>query len=362
MASARHEYADAPRFSRRWWIRSGRSFFWVAIITVLIWVYADLEKTETAEFHAKLVLTTGASKDLALLDSPDMTRREIDLTFRAKGARSGLDRCGRDLTAQSGSIPVDLASAYSPGKHNLQIADVLNRSEIITRSGLTVLSANPPTVTVDIDRTVHVPDLEVKFRYSGASVAESTVRPDRMGVTVAKSRWEEISRLPGKPTLETVLVDLQGIRADSNKPLRVAVAPFLAGTPAVPVLPDRDTVEVELKVAALSAEKTFTVPVRLLVPPGWAEDDTWQRFILKREDPLAWRKEITVQGSRKDVDRLRPEDIDAYVVLGEDDKKQTESWLKHDVEIRLPRDMQVQVVGEKPSVRLRLDPRPASPT
>ena len=137
----------------------------------------------------------------------------------------------------------------------------------------------------------------------------------------------------------------------------VAVVPFVSG---VPVQPDQPTVEVQLRVSQATEEKKLKVAVRIETPLVWAEDDTWQRFVLKPEDPLGWQKEITFRGPPKEIQKLRPEDVDAYVVLNDDDKSKTESWLPHLLEIRVPRDLQVQVVGPKPTLNLRLDPRPAA--
>ena len=64
---------------------------------------------------------------------------------------------------------------------------------------------------------------------------------------------------------------------------------------------------------------------------------------------------------RSNVEKLQAEDVDAYVPLTDNDKIPTTSWLTRDVEFRLPRDLQLQVVGEKPTVSFRLDARAAQP-
>jgi hypothetical protein len=354
---------DTPHhwFGRKWAFEAAKTFFWVSIVTILIWVYADLEKTETEAFHVKLVLGLGASGDLIFTNGTDLKRQDLEVTFRASGSRSGLDRCRRKLSELADTLTADL-SAYPPGSHQVDLADILRRSELVRESGLSIVSASPDHAPVEIDRALHVPDVEVHFNSTGAGVVKATVQPPQMGLLVAKARWdeltkEELARTGAKPALETALVNLQTLPGDSNKPLHVEVVGFIS---RVPVLPDRTSVDVDLKISQMTAEEKLRIPVRVQSPPGWAEDDTWQRFVLKREDPLGWQKEITFRGPQKEIEKLRPEDVDAYVVLREDDKTKTEAWLKRDVEVRLPRDSQIQVVGEKPSVLFRLDARPAA--
>ncbi len=451
---------EPARFSRHWWAKGIRNLVWVALVTVLIWVYADLEKTETrefsavkirlttgsaddltlaspaevevkfsvrgsnssldryanalagklvpvdvaqrglqlgentlqtaedildpltgvtrsgltiaaveprfikvtlarpeSEFRARLVLHTGSGKDLALLDKTDMTRREIDLTFRLRGSRSAMTSFQRELADSNSQIRFDLTKSLAAGKHDLNIiADILNPLESISGRGLKVMSAMPPAASVELDRVLFVPDVEVRFRATGATIGDAAIRPPQMGLYVAKSRWDEVLKSQPKPVLETVTVDLTS--AATDKPLNVPIDPYIAG---VPVKPEQPAVDVDVKISQLTGEKTLIVPVRLLTPQVWAEDGTWDRYILKRKDPSDWRKKITIRGAKKDVERLQVDDVDAYLVLNDNDKLPTTSWLTRDVEIRLPKDLQLQVVGDKPKVDFRFDTRTTTP-
>ena len=451
---------NVPAFTRRWWINSGKTFLWVSVVTILIWVYADLEKTETKdlsvkvrlgigssgnmvlsspeemevkfavrgsnsaierfsrnlgdqgwvipvdvsetgvqgenmldtakildkatgasksgltiasvapsflkatldrpqmEFHARLVLQTG-SKELALLDKTDLGKRELDVRFKLQGNRDNLNRFQRDLTDGGLQIKHDFTGSYAIGKHEISLPNVLAAAEVIAKSGLRIVpgSVSPASTTVELDQAILVPDVEVRFRSTGATLGEVTIRPARVGLYVAKTQWDEILKAQPKPMLDTVTVDLQN--ALPEKPLSVALAPFIAGVPVKPLQPN---VEVDVKISQLTDEKTLAVPIRLLTPQVWMEDGTWDRYVLKRKDPGDLRKNITFRGAKKDIERLRPEDVDAYLVLTDNDKVKTDSWLPpREVEIRLPKDMHVQVAGEKPTISFRLDPRGAAP-
>ena len=106
--------------------------------------------------------------------------------------------------------------------------------------------------------------------------------------------------------------------------------------------------------------KTLTVSVLALIPPAWTSDGTWEKYRLVGKTPMEWRKEITVSGSKKDLGKLKAADIDAYIVLREEDKKGS-SWWTGDVTVRLPAG-QLKLVGEAPKVQYRLEPHePAAP-
>ena len=338
-------------------VRAAKTFVWVLGVTVLIWVYADLEKTETQEFRAKMVLRVGAGGDLAMLGGNDLSRQEVDVIFRASGSRGGLDRVGKELSERPGALTADV-SAYGRGKHQVPVVELLRGVEAIRDAGLTVLSASPALVNVDLDAALRVPDVEVRARLPVVGGVEATVRPPRIALTVAKSQWEKLTRGGAKPVLETELLNLPAAAADPNRPIQAAVVPFISG---VLVEPNQPFVEVTLRVVQATVERKLTVPVRIVTPPAWAEDDTWQRFVLKREDPLGWQKELVFRGPAKEIEKLSPEKVDAFVVLGEDDKKPIESWATHEVKVLLPPGIEL-VGGQKPSVELRLDPRPAGGT
>ena len=344
------------RFSRQRVLRAAKTSIWVLCITVLIWVYADLEKTVTEEIRGRLVLRLGAGEKLAFLGGAEMDRQDIEVTFTASCGRGGLDRCRREMAANPESLSVDLSS-YEPGEHQLQAADLLRRTSAVRGPGLTIVSASPAVLTVRLDRTVRVPDVEVKYP---DPAVEAAVYPPRMAITVAASVWKKLKEAakPREPVLKTKPA-LSGAEAEANRPLRVEVVPFISGEP---VAPERPVVDVVLKVSQAMDEVKLNVPLRVQVPPSWAEDDTWQKFILKREDATGWQKEITFRGPKMEIEKLRPENVDAYLPLSDNDKpsRPDEAPHKGTVEVRLPRDSQIQVVGEKPTILFRLVPRPAA--
>ncbi|GAF98290.1 unnamed protein product, partial [marine sediment metagenome] len=48
------------------------------------------------------------------------------------------------------------------------------------------------------------------------------------------------------------------------------------------------------------------------------------------------------------------------VVLTDTDKEPVSSWLEREVQIRLPRGLQIELTGQRPRVSFKLEKRPAA--
>ncbi len=347
-------YTSEPkRFSRRWWAEQGRVLLWVAIITLLVWVYADMEMEEPRDFNAALELNTAGSANVMLISDPSRA-----ISFRLRGNRSNLDRFARMLSERGGTIEYDISQSYGPGEHEVITRDVLLLVPKITQMGLTVVSASPRTISVELDHQLRK-EVAVELDYKGATLAEKPkITPSRVEIIVAKSRWRQIqNQLPQDtaPVLRTRTVDLSTIAPNGAAEVTAEIIPSIKN---VPVDPQTDTVTATVRVSQPTDTLTVTVTVGVVSPPTWSETGgTWDEYILKRKDPHQWRKEITISGPRTDLVRLSPEDVRAYITLTENDKKPLASWLSRKVNIRLPEGLNLKVLSEAPTVNFRLEKR-----
>jgi hypothetical protein len=350
MARTRFYAPDIARFSRRWWLQAGKNLFWIAIVTMLIWVYADLEFTDTVELRATLRLTAAESNELALLDSRDITSRDVELTVELQGARHALTTYEQALRDADGVVTYDVTKTHGPGRHDVGVVALLNRTAGVAQAGLRVLSAKPAVVAVELDRTERLEDVPVRLRATGATIADANVTPPAVDAYICRTHLEQIRRQANAElALHTEVVNLQSAPAGA---MTVAIEPFIDDRP---VRLERPTVRVDVTFSELTAEKTLSVSVRLLVPAAWAHDGTWQRFALERKEPANWVQRITVRGPKKDIDRLQPQEIDAYVVLTDRHKRTPESWDTEDVQIRFPAGTDFDLVGKPPGVSFRLN-------
>ncbi len=331
----------------RRWMRWGRNLLWVVIVTVMIWVYADMEFTRERQFTVTVRLLT-EDPDLTLLSD-----REVELTFTVEGSMSSLESFDR----RPKMIEYDV-SRYGAGDGPTPVPtrEVLLASGGITQAGLTLVSSRPSTINVHLD-VIRTETLDVRFDYTGATLAgPPVISPSEVRVRVAESRWREILSRDPSPAIATETVNLRNV-PDTSKPITAELNPVVEG---VRVEPAVETVSVRVEVAELTATKTIPVTVRVLSPSAWASDGTWREFTLERKDPLEWRKQMLISGPREEVERLRPEQVEAYVELTENDKSRTTSWWRGDVKVRFPPDSKLELAGQTPTVEYRLVRREAT--
>jgi len=348
MAMRRQENHEAPRFSRRWWLNCLRSLLWVSVISVLIWLYADMEVAGTERIALTIRLTAGKSQDLMLL-SP----REEKVAFTIRGSRAAV----KDFATKYNSteLTYDVSGCgYGMGQA-IPMSDVLNKVPDILSLGLEVVSVSPPAIArVDIDRRIHQ-SVPVEFEYK--AVLKEPPMPTLMGITVAESRWEEIrKRQPPetRPALKTVEQTFEKAQAGQDQQVAVEwrLIPQING---IEVMPDQPSITTTVVVQQLTGVKTVSVPVRVQAPAIWLEDGTWKKYVLRRKAPEDWQKDLKVAGPVKDLDQLNASNISAYVVLTDDDKKFVESWLPGEIVVRFPEDLKVRL-AEKPSgVQFKLE-------
>ena len=336
---------DVARLSPAWWLARLWNVFWVTVVTLMIWVYADLEVSELRQFTATLRLRAPKAGQVVLLTPSEMT-----VTFWAKGSRHSLEEFQRWLTDQDEVIEYDL-SAYKPGEYKERTDGLLNGIDDLIRQGVSVQQAEPSPVVIHLDelvsrllpiRLVHV---------GGVLVGEPSLNPPAVSVTAAKSVWEQIDGQADAPVIRTTRQDLSQQR--TGEPVTFTAA-LVASAGGQTVQIDPQSVEVTLTVSQQTDQRTITVNVRVISPPEWPTDGTWEQYELQRKDPLAWRTEITVVGAKTDLDQLRPEDVQAFVELTEDDKQPVESWLDRQVQVRFPPDAQLRLAGQAPALQFKM--------
>ncbi len=347
---SRFRPSSSQVFSRPWWTDQVKTFTWVAVVTVLIWVYADMEFTENKDFTMLLHLKVSPGSKLALLSDND-----VELTFRARGNHGSLEKF-EDLKKHNGNrMEVDV-SDFRPGSQSVSVEDLLPRDSDFAKSGLTVTSASQKQVLFRLDRLISK-EVPVKLDYTGATLSpEPVLTPKTMQIEVAQSRWDQIRQEKTDPILLTEPVNLQ--KVDTSKPLKLMVLPAI-GSVSVQ-LPEKHEVEVRVQIKTLTEQIALDVTVRVVEPVSWLSpaDNTWKEFQFVRQDPLEWRKQIQVTGPRQDLEKLkaREQEVTAFVTITDEDKKPT-SWTTRAVTVCFPPDLQVKLAPtESPTVQFKMVP------
>lgn len=354
---------EPTRFSRAWWLGQGRNALWIALVTLLVWVYADVEFTKETTLHATVLLSTARRSDL-VLRSPS----RVKVRFKVQGPSSGLARLKQRLGDPND--PNAPRQGYSVIRYEvtandktLTTRDILNDDELIANEGLTVLFAQPASIQVKTERKIRR-EAPVKLDYTGAYLSkEPVVVPPKVGLYVPESDWQKILKIQPEPVLMTVKKDLRTVKSD--QPFTVDIIPKIAD---VPVELAAASVRATVSISERTGTRAFFTPVEVLPPSAWFDDGTWKQYVLKKQAPHEWRAEVRVSGTREDLDTLEGRmksgkrgGIVAYIVLKERHKKPV-SWDDAEVQIHLPEDLKLTLEHVAPSkVYFRLEKLPGAP-
>jgi hypothetical protein len=348
MARRRIELAPAPpAFSREWWLGGLRSVIWLVVVTVLIWVYADMEFTDTATISSvTLTLNTNGNPQVALL-----SEREQQLTFEIAGSQTSIDAFRRQIEEAGSVIRYDVSRDFGPGKNVVPTRELL--ANAVDLRGITVESTDPDAIEFEIDPVVTIPDVPVELDATGAKI-DPPPEMQTVSIQVPKSRWDQVKMIA--PKLKTQVKDLSRFQAGTYT-IRAEIHPFIDG---VRVTPNPASVAFEVQIVNPLESVAIRTTVDVLCPAAWTtpEDTTWHEYELLRDPGSDWRPELQIVGPRKN---LTPENVTAYVRLTDDDKKPVDSWLEREVKVNFPPDTDLQLQGPAPKVRFKMQKRPTTP-
>ncbi len=246
------------------------------VLTVLIWMYAEAQFTNTQE-NVQLSVKVGTPSADLVVRAVDPTKNRLSDTINAvvtlQGPRSQLD----SIFQQSQGVPdEDLASlTYTPPERELKpgeetsvdVASMLNSLQYFKSRRVIVSSAAPRRVALAVDRMLHLqkaPD----FR-PAAAVDRAVLSEDTVTLNVPSATLEEL----GGPGKIAVVAEPQKSLA-SLTPGRDAAVPVkyvaeYSGAPddRISVTPLTGTVTVRIPVTQAAKEVVPDVPIWASGPP-----------------------------------------------------------------------------------------------
>ncbi|NBB96308.1 MAG: hypothetical protein GVY16_11295 [Planctomycetes bacterium] len=337
-----------PAFSKDWWLGGLRNLVWIALVTVLIWVYADMEFTDTASISSvTLTLNTQGNPKVMLLSD-----RELSVSFEVAGSQTGIENFRQQLEEAGSNILYDVSRDYGPGTMDVQTRELLTQA--LDLKGITIESAEPQTVRIELDALKTIPNVPVDLAYTGAKLKGDPL-PALVTIRAPESRWQQAG--VAEPRLSTQVKDLSRLPADTHT-VQAEVNPFIGD---LRVLPKPTTVSYEIDIVSALASETIPKPVSVLTPAAWSdpEDTTWDDYVLIKDEASDWRGvNLTIVGPRKD---LTPDNVTAFIRLTDEDKKPVDSWLERQVQVYFAPGTDLQLQGPAPSVRFRMQQRQPSP-
>lgn len=345
--------ADGERFSL---LPSLRTLVWVFLITVLVWVWADLERTGDADVAVTFKVVPPPNSNIHVTGLDDGQGLVL---FTVSGPQRKVEEFQQRLTHEPAVYEVQADRSWTVGKRRLDTVELLNEWPRIRDAGLNVHSATPPAIDVEVERWKEV-QAKVFFKYTGAILAEKEIiNPDKVAIRVPEKDLARIGYNPqsgAEPIIETDEINLKGDPADTKITRTVDLSTGIAGVQVDPVGAPR--VDVTFRIARRLSKATVPISVDVLVPRNWLEQRLLDGYVLLRKPNPEWPRELAIEGPKEEIDKIAkdPQSIRAYVVLTDDDLRPV-SWAEYTIKVDLPPGVRVD-----PATNLKVELRLEKPT
>jgi len=295
------------KFSGTWWFQCMHTFFWVTMITILVWIYADVKYTDQIELTAKLELTTGESQKT--LDS----KPDHSIAFTLTGAKAALERFKTSLIQRDSVLKLDVSPDFTPGEdYTVETRELLEKAAGLQKLGIIIKNIRPANIAVRLDSLITIPDIVVQLDYHGADLVDKPL-PQKVSILVLQRNWDKIlAALNGAPpVLKTQQVDLKDYPRGVQE-IPETIVPMIENIHVSKVEPEKVTFKINI--SNPNETKKIRVRVQILVPPSWeeAKNSTWKEYELVRKPASNWEPDLQITGLQKD---LLPENIFAFIRL-----------------------------------------------
>lgn len=174
-----------------------KTLIWVAPLTLLIWVYAEREQNVTqAGIIVPIEVRTSDPSRIVTLRGP----ADKNIVLELSGPRAKLDHI-RDLLKPNpkGGAPlvIDIDPQIGAGENKPLTISQINDNAIFKSNGITVKSAQPPYLVVDID-TYEEREIPVAAPPEVAGLLSDQTRfsPDTVKVRAPKALFESQPKQP----------------------------------------------------------------------------------------------------------------------------------------------------------------------
>lgn len=246
----------ATKLQMSWKIKYGKIAV-VIIITVLIWVWADLALDETLPISGAIINTVKSVDQRLLISLSGRPTVAID-KLTLKGPASRVAELRRKL--KEGAIspyfffdPTQHQSMTSEGSYTFSVAEFIKNIEKIKQFGLTVETCSPQMLTVEITELVKKPLKIMCMReQDGVIIEGATTYPEKTEMFVFKE-W----------TAEKLIAKVELSQGEINQARKIAITK----TPYIELTPNR-------KRYALQSVQVMTPPQQDRRKPGIVKNVT----------------------------------------------------------------------------------------
>jgi len=277
----------------------------VVLVTSVIWLYAEAESVSTTgvETFVRLTVPEGADRVVTTTE-PGWSGA---ISIRVQGARGAIDAAkpalARGIELQLGAEGVP----GRPGRHVVDLQDAIQSAALRENTGVVVASVDPPSVTINVEPIVTVPDVPV--RTAGLEDLQLANDPILEPQTVTLSAPQSV--IEALSADETQLIATVRFNAREVQEIQPGVTRTLTGqmtladnrqaAPHVSLSPSSATVTIRVQ-SQIGQVTLPSVPIWELIPPP--EADNWTITV----DP-PFLTDLTISGPNELVQRVETGEI-----------------------------------------------------
>lgn len=273
-------------FSRESLVSSFKTFLWVAVLTPLIWIYAEREQLATQPNVQIKVQPHNADPSRVVTFGEMGGNSTITVSADLSGPHGRLEQVQKQLEA-AGTVQIEVGSSLDAGPHRISTRSIGNDLLFVT-NGVTVTNFVPSEVTVYID-PIETRELPVQAPNEiRNSIAKISFEPKNVRVSAPASFFR---KNPGLfPRAELQSADSPGSHEES-----VSVAPSI---------PDPHlTISPPAVIARYDVRKKDVI-VTILSMPVWATYPPAEAWKTYYADFPATIQNIRVIGPEETLQRM----------------------------------------------------------
>jgi len=316
-----------------------RTAIMVPLFTGLIWWIANQSVGETRRFTVRLRVAGGVGWIATLESSPEFT-------LVLAGPNRLLDRLEAGLAGVGDFLDYRLtpSEAESGPVFERDAREVLYRTSLIERSGLTIETIEPPEVRFRVDRLV-AGEVSVQPDFGTIEVVSSAVTPPRVGVEMP---GVALGNLNGKVTVQ-VENALRDWTASHPGEIDFSLTAAVEIDGALRVEPTQVTLSGRV-VGLLGTKQVGPIQILPGVPLAMQK-----RFLIEPAGNEDFRADLTVRGPKDRLSQLEPDRIQAYFDVKTADEALAGQTINRRAVVVLPPG--IELVGEPPEVSFKLTPK-----
>jgi hypothetical protein len=310
-----------------------RTILAVTVLTLAIWVWADLEQTAPPREVQVPVRVVLPPDYMAKTLSPT----EVTVMFQGpKGEVEKLAASAEEMVCRLEPTDQELKNAPA-GRLVLHAADGFKhwpRRIVITDILADHAGASTSDIVVQLDHMMKV-RVDVKVAVTGAVATVAMAQPAEVEARVAESDW---NRLAESKRFAVAPLVVSTLPPGGQIVQEVSLEPRLGGPDGIKASFDPPIVKVTAKLESALVTRTLKgLPVRVGAMP-----ESLNRYQIVFQPGAQLTVDLEVQGPAPDVERLEPGNLYVLLELSAEDKPEPDSWLPG----------KPKVIGLPPNVKL----------